>query len=373
MKRLLLLGGGHAHVYVMRAFGQAPPPARVTVISRTRFTPYSGMLPGLLGGLHTFEESHIDLAWLAQDTGCEFVAAEATRICTGTHRVECADGSAFDYDLLAVDTGSTPAVNHAPGAREHALSVKPVDRFLAGWQTVESRISAGERIRVAVVGGGVGSVELLLSLQHRLRITAGDTTRFLLLTDQPDLLMDHNQRVRRIFRDILAARRVDVRLGRRVVGVEPGLLRCADGARIEVDATLWVTGAAAPDWVADAGLATDSRGFIAVNDYLQSTSHPDVFAAGDVAAMVNHPRPKAGVFAVRQGPPLARNLRAALAGEALSPFKPQRLALALIGTGGRHAVASWGPLTAQGTWVWRWKRYIDRRWMRGYLPPEKAR
>jgi selenide,water dikinase len=369
VKRLLLVGGGHAHVFVMRAFRKQPPPdARVTVLSRSRFTPYSGMLPGLLAGLYTFEESHIDLAWLANAAGCEFIVAEATRIDPVARRVGCADGRALDYHLLSVDTGSTPALDHVPGAREHALPVKPVDGFVAGWRGLEARIAAGERLRVAFVGGGAGSVELLLSLQHRIRTAVGGQTRFLLVTDQPDLLMTHNRRVRAIFRDVLAARQVEMLFGHDVLRVEPHALHCAAGVRIEVDATIWVTTAAPPRWIADAGLATDHRGFIAVNDRLQSTSHPDIFAAGDVATMVDHPRPKSGVYAVRQGPPLARNLCRALVGEALSDFTPQRTALALIGTGDRYAVASWGPFAVQGKWVWRWKNAIDRRWMRNYLP-----
>lgn len=369
MKRVLLVGGGHAHVFVMRAFGQQPPPdARVTVLSRSRFTPYSGMLPGLLAGLCTFEESHIDLAWLAGAAGCEFIVAEATRIDPVARRVGCADGSTLDYHLLSVDTGSTPAADHVPGAREHALPVKPVDGFVAGWRRLEARIAAGERLRIAVVGGGAGSVELLLSLQHRIRTAVGGQTRFLLVTDQADLLMTHNRRVRAILRDVLAARQVEIFFRHEVLRVEPHALHCAASVRIEVDATIWVTTAAPPRWIAEAGLATDPRGFIAVNDRLQSISHPDVFAAGDVASMVDHPRPKSGVFAVRQGPPLARNLRRALVGEALSDFTPQRTALALIGTGDRCAVASWGPFAAKGNWIWRWKRHIDRRWMRNYLP-----
>lgn len=369
MKRLLLLGGGHAHVFVMRAFGAEPAPdAQVTVVSRSRFTPYSGMLPGLLAGLCTFEESHIDLAWLAGATGCEFIEAEATRIDPHAHEVVCADGRRFGYDLLSVDTGSTPAIAGMPGAGEHALPVKPVDRYLAGWRKIEARIAAGERLRVAVVGGGAGGIELLLSLQHRLRATADGRTRFLLVTDQADILTDHNRTVRRIFRRVLAARQVELFLGHEVVRVAPLALHCAGGERIAADASIWVTTAMAPRWIAEAGLATDPRGFIAVNDRLQSISHPDVFAAGDVASMADQPRPKSGVFAVRQGPPLARNLRRALAGEPPSGFTPQRTALALIGTGDRCAVASWGPFAAKGNWVWRWKRYIDRRWMRNYLP-----
>jgi selenide, water dikinase len=271
-----------------------------------------------------------------------------------------------------VDIGSTPGVGGVPGARKHALPVKPADRFLAGWRGIETRIAAGEHLRIAIVGGGAGSVELLLSLQHRLRATVGGDTRFLLVTDQPDILTSHNRTVRSIFRDVLAARQVEVLLGHEVLRVEPRALHCASSARIEVDASVWVTTAAAPAWIAAAGLDTDHRGFIAVDDCLQSTSHGDVFAAGDVATMVNHPRPKSGVYAVRQGPPLAGNLRRALSGEPLSEYAPQRAALALIGTGDRYAVASWGLFAIKGRWVWRWKNYIDRRWMRDYLPPSSA-
>jgi selenide,water dikinase len=369
VKRLLLLGGGHAHVFVMRAFGRSQTnDVRVTLISRTRFTPYSGMLPGVLAGLHTFEASHIDLAWLARSTGCEFIEAEATRLRPEEREVTCGDDRVFGYDVLSVDTGSTPALRGTKGAREHALPVKPVDRFLADWRRIETRAAAGEPLRIAVVGGGAGGVELVLSLQHRLQAGLAASIQFMLVTDQPDILPTHNRKVRRIFRDVLARRHVEVLVDHKVIRVEPNTLHCANGSSLDADSFVWVTTAEAPEWIAASGLDTDARGFIAVNDFLQSISHPDVFAAGDVATMVNHPRPKSGVYAVRQGPPLAHNLRQALAAKKLAGYTPQRAALALIGTGDRNAVASWHELAAQGKWVWRWKNFIDRRWLRDYLP-----
>ena len=374
MKRLVLLGGGHAHVFVMRIFGKRPQDAtHVTVVSRTRFTPYSGMLPGLLAGHYSFEESHIDLEWLARSTGCEFLEAEAVRLRPDARQVVCHDGRTIGYDVLSVDTGSTPAMQNVPDAREHVLPVKPVDRFLAGWQEVETRVAAGGWARIAVVGGGAGGVELLLSLQHRLRTGLGLDARFMLLTDQDEILKTHNHRVQRSFRNLLAARDVEVYVGHEVVRVEPHTLHCSGGSLIEADVFVWVTTAAAPRWIAESGLATDMRGFIAVDDCLRSTSHHDVFAAGDVATMVDHPRPKSGVYAVRQGPPLARNLQCALSAEPLSAYRPQPSALAIIGTGDRNAVASWRECAAEEKWIWRWKEYIDRRWMRQYQPLPTAR
>jgi selenide,water dikinase len=131
---------------------------------------------------------------------------------------------------------------------------------------------------------------------------------------------------------------------------------------------IWATGAAAARWLAACGLRVDAAGFVAVNEALQSTTHPDVFAAGDVATMMAHPRPKSGVFAVRQGPVLARNLVAAAAGAPLAAYAPQREALALITTGARHAVATRGAWSFAGAWVWRWKDRIDRRFMARYRP-----
>jgi hypothetical protein len=119
-------------------------------------------------------------------------------------------------------------------------------------------------------------------------------------------------------------------------------------------------------WLADSGLSVDQSGFVRVSSTLQSISHPVVFATGDVASMDESPRPKAGVLAVRQGRLLDRNLRRALLGQPLAPYRLQRQFLSLISTGDKHAVASLGPLALRGGWVWRWKDWIDSRFMRRY-------
>ncbi len=151
-----------------------------------------------------------------------------------------------------------------------------------------------------------------------------------------------------------------------VCEVQQGVVLCADGQRLAFDELIWVTEAGAASWLAGTGLALDEGGFIKIDATLRAVSDPHVFAAGDVASNVDHPRPKAGVFAVRQGPPLADNLRRALAGEPLAPFVPQSKFLSLITTGDRYAVASRGWLAAQGRMLWYWKDWIDRSWMRQY-------
>jgi selenide,water dikinase len=161
---------------------------------------------------------------------------------------------------------------------------------------------------------------------------------------------------------------VAVHLGSAVERVEPGRLHLAGGGMLEAGVIIWATGASAPSWPKRSGLAVDDRGFIRVDERLQSISHPCVFAAGDIASVDGHRRPKNGVYAVRAGPPLAANLRRALTGQALAAWTPQKRALALISTGDRYAVASRGGLALEGSWVWRWKNRIDRRFIRRYRP-----
>ena len=180
------------------------------------------------------------------------------------------------------------------------------------------------------------------------------------------ILPTHNQRVQAKFRRVLAERSVSVHEESPVVEVGSGWLRCGDGSRFSLDEILWVTQAGAAPWLRESGLAADARGFVQVADTLESLSHRGVFAAGDVAAVVNHPREKAGVFAVRQGKPLEENLRRALRGEPLRPFIPQTKFLGLISTGDQYAIASRGDCSVEGRWVWKVKDWIDRRFMAKY-------
>jgi selenide, water dikinase len=369
---LVLLGGGHAHVTVLKRFGLRPVDGvRVTLVSRVTQTPYSGMLPGLIAGHYTKDESHIDLQPLARFARARAVFDEAIGLDLVSRLVRFREQPPIAYDILSIDIGSTPNLG-VTGAAEHTTPVKPIDRFLDRWSALTTRLCAGETIkRIAVVGGGAGGVELLLAVQHSMRTQLakrGRTDRHLEyhLFTQADLLPTHNRFVRRRFERILAERHVHLHHSSAVVNVAAGMLHTADGCTYAVDETLWTTQAAAAPWLAQSGLAVDSDGFVQVSSTLQSRSHSDVFAAGDIAAMMDHPRPKSGVVAVRQGPPLARNLRHALRGEPLEPYHPQRQFLSLISTGDRYAVASRGPVAFEGAWVWRWKDWIDRRFMRAY-------
>ena len=363
---LVLVGGGHAHVHVLKNFAMRPVPGvRVTLVARDVETPYSGMLPGWVAGHYRFDECHIDLGRLARFAGARLIHDEAIGVERGDRHVLCRAHPPIRYDLLSLDIGSTPRANDVPGAIEHTIAVKPIAHFAARWQALLGRARAMRRLRLAVVGGGAGGVELTLSAQHRLSGLCDGPVEITLVT-RDALLPSHNRRVRLRFERIFAERGIALLTGSEIMRVEPGALVCADGRRIGFDEALWVTEAGAASWLAETGLPLTADGFVAIDETLRSPADRCIFATGDVATMIAHPRDKAGVYAVRQGRPLAANLRRALAGERLRRAVPQRRGLALIGTGDGHAVASRGPFAAQGAYLWRLKDWIDRRWMRRY-------
>ncbi|HLB15430.1 MAG TPA: FAD-dependent oxidoreductase [Burkholderiales bacterium] len=369
MKRLVLCGGGHTHVEVLRRFGLRPVPGvELVLVSPNRFTPYSGMLPGLVAGHYGFDAVHLDLERVTHFAGAEFRQTLVTGFDPRRRVVTLADGATVAFDVASLDVGSRPPTDGIPGAEEHAIGVKPVEPFLRVWDRWLERARAGALARLAVVGGGAAGVEALLSMRHRVGRETGraDAVECHLVTDDDRVLPDHGARAQAIFRRVLAERGVELHLASRVVRVEAGAVHAANGLVVRADAIVWATGAAPLPLLRASGLALDAAGFVAVNDRLQSTSHGHVFAAGDCATIVGHPRPKSGVYAVREGPPLAANLRAALAGRPLVGYVPQKHVLALISTGNRYAVASRGRFAVAGAWVWWWKDWIDRRFVRRY-------
>ena len=374
LRDLVLVGGGHSHVVVLRMLAMQPEPGlRITLICTDIDTPYSGMLPGYISGHYSFDDVHIDLGRLAAFAGARFIHGEVTGLDRANQRVLLRDRPSVPYDLLSINTGSTPKVRQVDGARAHTVPVKPIAHFNQRWLQLLDRVRAlHSRFTIAVVGGGAGGVELVLSVQYRLRNELQklgrnpDLLRFVLLTAGDTLLPTHNPGVRARFARVLKERHVAVHTRAEVNQVSPGCLHTQDGRTFDADETLWVTQAGGPAWLQGTGLALDEHGFIQVNQQLQTLDDPKIFAAGDVASFTARPLEKAGVFAVRMGPPLAKNLRLSLRGQPLVAYNPQQRWLALISTGDRCAVASRGAIGFAGNWVWTWKDWIDRRFMRKF-------
>ena len=322
MRRVLLVGGGHAHAWVLRA----GVPGQATLVTPYPHHTYSGMLPGYVAGHYSADEIRIDIAALCARAGVKLVLGRVAALDATQRRVRLEDGSALDYDTASLDVGSEAA---APAP---ALAAKPFEPFMARWEEARNDVR-----RVAVVGGGAAGVEMAMAAAHRTQ------ARVTLYSDRP------------MFRPALA-RRIARQLERR--GVE---LRKAAYAGEAADLVIWTAGASASPWLRASGLALDERGFVLVDDSLRSVSHPEVLAAGDCATLRDAPHPKSGVYAVRHAPVLAANLRGAA-----RRYQPQKRALALLSCGARYAIGDWGPASWEGEWVWRWKDRIDRRWIAGF-------
>ncbi len=374
-KDLVLLGGGHSHAIALRLFGMKPlPGARLTLLTETSDTPYSGMLPGHVAGFYSRAQCHIDLRSLATFARAQFYQDQAIGLDLEAQQIICAHRPPVRFDLLSINIGSTPHPPELRGDLAAVIAAKPVRDFLQQWQAVVEQIQQQPQrpFCLGIVGGGAGGVELALATQRRLQAILNAAQAPLtnltvhLFQRSHTLLPHHNRWVQRTFQQLLTRRQIQLHLSETVVAVQPGQVECQSGLMVGCDAVIWVTQAAAPAWLRASGLAVDERGFIQVDSTLRSTSHPHVFAAGDIATVVNHPRPKAGVFAVRQGKPLAENLRCALAGQPLCPYFPQKRYLSLIGTADGSAVASWAALGWRSPLLWQWKDWIDGRFMQQF-------
>ena len=380
----MLVGAGHAHVEVLRAFGLAPVPGlRLTLITREVATPYSGMLPAHIAGHCTEDEMRIDTRPLARFAGAQLIQDEAMGLDLAGRRVICRGGQALAYDILSLNIGSRPNTEAVPGAAEHALPVKPLDGFLPRFEALRARVLAGRSRRILLVGAGAGGVELLLAAEHRLRselaAAGGDpaSLAFTLIGAGPEILAGFPAAFRTRFRAILAARGIAVETGASVVAVDAAGVTVAGTPprRLPADEVLWTTEAAPAAWLAETGLRLDPQGFVRVDAMLRAAGQEAVFAAGDTIAFAPGPIPRSGVYAVRAGAVLADNIRALATGGQLRPFRPQRDALYLVSTGPRQAVGTRNGWIASGGWVWWLKDRIDRRFLRRFrdlpAPPDR--
>ena len=344
MKRVLLIGAGHAHAVVLRALAKEPLlGARIDFVAPRPVQLYSGMLPGIAAGHYAAAEAEIDFGSLAERAYAECIEGSVARLDLARRVAVLSDGRSLDYDIVSLNVGSRVDVS-VPGA-EYALPAKPFERLL---QALD-----GAR-RIALAGAGAAGAELAMALRYR----GADAVT--LYSDKAMFTPVLAQRVERVLRRA----GVDFRPGMAIDAIEPGRVVRSGTTRQEFDLVLLTTGARALAWPADCGLAADGEGFVRVGRTLQSVSHPEVFAAGDCAALEGSREPRSGVIAVRHGAALHRNLAAAVRGLPLAGYEPNPAALALISCGTRYAIAARGGFVAEGRWAWYWKDWIDRRWVR---------
>jgi selenide,water dikinase len=331
------------------------------------------MLPGYIAGHYSYDESHIDLRPLAKFAGARLIHAPTTFLALENKQVICGDRPPINYDVLSINTGSTPSRKGVSGSKQYALAVKPINEFLLGWnELMQNALENNGEFKVVVVGSGAGGVEVALATQFRLQQflkqngLSAELLKFELVAGSGSILATHNASIQKRFRCVLSERGVTIHKDSKAKRVDENKIELDSGEIVSADAIIWATHASAPAWYKESGLAVDELGFIEINDSLQSVSHKDVFAAGDIATVTNYPRPKSGVFAVRQGPPLYKNIRRALTNKPLKKHVPQISFLSLISTGDKSAIGSRGLFTFEGAWVWKLKDYIDREFMRKY-------
>lgn len=361
---LLLIGGGHAHAIVLKMWGMNPlPGVRLTLVNPDPTAPYTGMLPGYIAGHYQRDAIEIDLVRLARFAGARLVLDRVVGLDLAKGRAQLADRPDIAFDLVSIDIGISSGLAGIDQGK--AWPAKPLGAFADAWETfVLDARSSTKAARVAVIGGGLGGVELAMAMAHRLGGACPDpgAVKITLVEAQPNLLAAAAPALRLAMTNGLAAMGIEVLTHARVTAIEGSRLHLATGEALEADFIATVAGARPAAWLGQTDLALH-EGFVSIDETLRSLSHASVFAVGDIAHMQASPRPKAGVFAVRQGPVLYHNLRAALSGSRLRPFRPQGDYLKLVSLGQQRAAAEkWG-LSVRSTRLWRLKDRIDQRFM----------
>lgn len=358
---IVLIGGGHAHAVALRMWAMDPlPGARLTLINPQPTSPYTGMLPGFIAGHYAFHELEIDLIRLARFAGARIILDEVVGLERDGKQVLFAGRPPVEYDIASINIGISTGL---PGALGNGgIPAKPMARYAALWEGFLETVKSGAPARAAVVGGGVAGTELAMAMAYRLRQIADSAVRVALLEKGPTLMPENPVARRRILPE-LDALGIDVKCNADVREVTASGALLAGGDIIEAGFTALAAGARPAGWLAATGLALHD-GFIRVSETLQTIDDPSVFAVGDTAWMDASPREKAGVFAVRQGPVLAHNLRAAASSGKFQTYRPQRDYLKLISLGGKSAVATKFGRSFKGRALWHLKDRIDRRFMK---------
>lgn len=350
------------------------PRIHLTVVLDRAEAVYSGMVPGLVAGDYSADQLEIDVVPLARRARARVILSAARRIDADAQRIELTGRPDISYDLASLDVGATVRGLELPGVREHTISTRPIRTFvdLIERALVRVRAASTQRVSVAVIGTGTAGVELAFTIEARLKREGvqGDVT---LVGEAATLLPGASGALCAAAEAEAERRGITIRRGDRVVRADADAIHLEDGTVLRCDLALWATGAAPGPLIHSSRLPKDAGGFVRIDPRLRVEGRENLFAVGDCATLTEEPWvPKAGVYAVRQGPVLEHNLRAASHGHSLRRYQPQRDFLSLLNLGGARALGSKWNRVASGRAVWLLKDRIDRHFVRRFRVLEQT-
>ncbi|HSP21354.1 MAG TPA: FAD-dependent oxidoreductase [Planococcus sp. (in: firmicutes)] len=358
MKTLVLVGGGHAHLHCLEQLkNEHPENLRVMLISSSRHQYYSGMFSGYTEGVYSLDDIRIDLTRLCEKIGCSFIEDAIVAVDAQAQTLKGTEGAVYRYDLVSFDIGSRTAIPDA--LKEHVSSIKPNYRFPE--QLLRLRNSA----HPVIVGGGAAGVELAFSIQawrkqHALRANA-------ILFSSTSLLANEGATVSNKIETIARRKALPFFTGTSVDAIDGQRVTISTGHSYPQSDVLWLTGPKSDAVFRNSGLPTDAGGYLLVNRTLQSVGHPEIFGGGDCISIDQYPKlAKNGVYAVRQGPVLWKNIKNSLSANKLLPFTPQKHFVAILSTGGGEAFLTYGKRSFHGKIPWKIKQRIDRKFMKRF-------
>ncbi len=364
---LVLVGGGHTHILLLKKFAMNPVEGvRITLVSPRGSATYSGMIPGYIAGHYDLDAVQINLRALCRYAGADFLESEVEGIDLLNDSVVMAGRPSLRFDAVSLDIGSGKRADLSE-VQGSGISIKPINDFISSWPSLIKRIRDGKIKKLGVVGAGAAGIEVALALEHRIRCGVSETPCSISLISSTSKISEkYNFFVRRKLENYLSRKNIRIHRDFKAVGYDGSTLFSSKGVSIHLDEVLWATDSNSHGQSFATDLETDPQGFIAIRDTLQSVSRENVFAVGDCATSINNPYPKSGVYAVRQAPILFHNVRAFLLGKKLKSFRPQKRVLSLLSLGERRAIASKGGFYFDGRLAWKWKDWIDRRFMKTF-------